>query len=173
MLQVENLVASYDEIVALKGIHLEVREGEVVALIGANGAGKTTVLRVLSGLLRPRRGTIVFRGEVLNGWTPDRIVALWLVDVPEGRHIFPLLTVQGNLLVASHLIPRKAEVRRNLEHVFQLFPRLADRRRQLGGTLSGGSSRCSPSDARSWRSAPDPDGRTLTRTRPHPGRGGG
>jgi branched-chain amino acid transport system ATP-binding protein len=71
MLQVENLVASYDEIVALKGIHLEVREGEVVALIGANGAGKTTVLRVLSGLLRPRRGTIVFRGEVLNGWTPD------------------------------------------------------------------------------------------------------
>ncbi|HXJ83694.1 MAG TPA: ABC transporter ATP-binding protein [Candidatus Methylomirabilis sp.] len=138
MLQVEDLVASYDEVVALKGVSLEVREGEVVALIGANGAGKTTMLRVLSGLLPARRGTVVFRGKVLNGWTPDGIVGLGLVHIPEGRHIFPLLTVEGNLLVAAHLIPQMTEVRRSLDRVFQLFPRLAERRRQHGGTLSGG-----------------------------------
>jgi branched-chain amino acid transport system ATP-binding protein len=138
MLLVEDLVASYDEVVALKGVSLEVREGEVVALIGANGAGKTTMLRVLSGLLPPRKGKVVFRDTVLNGLTPDGIVRLGLVHVPEGRHIFPLLTVEANLLVAAHLIPQMTEVRRNLDRVFQLFPRLAERRRQHGGTLSGG-----------------------------------
>src|SRR5262249_46923250 len=106
MLQVEDLVASYDEVVALKAVSLEVRNGEVVALIGANGAGKTTMLRVLSGLLPVRRGKVVFRNKVLNGLTPDCIVRLGLVHVPEGRHIFPLLTVEGNLLVAAHLIPQ-------------------------------------------------------------------
>ncbi len=138
MLRIEDLAVAYNEVLVLKGISLEVREGEVVTLIGANGAGKTTTLRTISGLLRPQRGTVEFEGNSLNALLPDRVVALGLVHVPEGRRTFPELTVEENLKVGAHLITEMSLVKRNLERVYQLFPQLRERRRQLGGTLSGG-----------------------------------
>ncbi len=139
VLEVCDLDVYYGAIHALKSVSVEVREGEVVTLIGANGAGKTTTLRAISGLLRPRAGTIRFRGRSLVGLDPASIVALGISHAPEGRKIFANLTVQENLDLGAYLRARDRDgVRRDLERVFALFPRLAERRRQLGGTLSGG-----------------------------------
>lgn len=145
LLVVEGLEVAYGPVVALRGIDLEVRGGEVVTLIGANGAGKTTTLRALSGLVRPRRGRILWRGQDLTRLPPHRIVAAGIAHVPEGRRIFANLTVEENLRLAtygSRLAPYGSPGRRavaaRLEEVYALFPRLAERRRQPGGTLSGG-----------------------------------
>jgi branched-chain amino acid transport system ATP-binding protein len=138
MLEVENIHSYYGNIHALKGISLTVEKGEIVTLIGANGAGKTTTLRAISGLLKPREGRVSLEGEDLAPYKPHEIVFKGIAMVPEGRRIFARLTVAENLEMGAYSRKRGAEVNTDLERVFTLFPRLKERRSQLGGTLSGG-----------------------------------
>jgi branched-chain amino acid transport system ATP-binding protein len=138
MLQVENLNVYYGAIYALKGISFRVNLGEIVALIGANGAGKSTTLNTISGILRPREGKVVFENEDITQTAADQIVQKGIVQVPEGRKIFATLTVEENLEMGAFTRKDKTEIGQSLENVFQRFPRLAERRSQLGGTLSGG-----------------------------------
>lgn len=138
MLIVENLEVRYGAVRALKGVSFEIGADEIVCLIGANGAGKSTVLRALSGLAAPAGGRIVFDGEDITGWRPHRIVALGLSQVPEGRRIFANLTVGENLYLGAYLCRDKSRISKDLEHVFGFFPRLREREGQRAGTLSGG-----------------------------------
>jgi branched-chain amino acid transport system ATP-binding protein len=138
VLRLDGVIAAYDDITCLRGVSLEVRRGEIVTLIGANGAGKSTTLKTVSGLLTPRSGTIEFEGRPIAGHGPDAIVALGLVQVPEGRRVFPELSVQDNLRAGAYLVAKRAAVRETLAEVYRRFPRLAERRRQHAGTLSGG-----------------------------------
>src|SRR2546421_6224385 len=138
MLSLKNVDAGYDDALTLRGVSLEVQRGEIVAMIGANGAGKSTTLRTICGFLRPRKGAIEFDGKPITGLTPDRIAALGLVHVPEGRRVFPELTVEENLLAAAYLLRSRAEVRRRLGEAMERFPLLRQRRNQDAGTLSGG-----------------------------------
>ena len=138
MLEITNLVVSYGAITALHGISLSVPEGKVVTLIGANGAGKTTALKTLSGLLRAKSGEMLYHGRNLAGLPPHQIVQLGISHVPEGRMVFANLTVLENLQLGAYLQKDRQVVRRELENVFNLFPRLHERERQLAGTLSGG-----------------------------------
>jgi len=138
VLKLEGVVAAYDDVICLHGVSLEVRRGEIVTLIGANGAGKSTTLKTISGLLAPRAGIIEFDGRTIAGRSPDAIVALGLAQVPEGRRVFPELTVEENLRVGAYLVDRRTKVRGTLSDVYDRFPRLAERRRQFAGTLSGG-----------------------------------
>jgi branched-chain amino acid transport system ATP-binding protein len=138
VLSLKDLDAGYDDALTLRGVSLEVERGEIVAMIGANGAGKSTTLRTICGLLRPRKGSIRFDGRTISGLTPDRVVALGLVHVPEGRRVFPELTVEENLRAAAYLLPGRREVERRLGEAMARFPVLRQRRRQLAGTLSGG-----------------------------------
>ena len=138
MLKVENLHISYGFIEAVKGIDFEVNDGEIVALIGANGAGKTTTMHALSGLLKPKEGTIVLDKKDISKMPANKIVSLGLVQVPEGRHVFASQTVKENLELGSYLRKDKEEIKKDLDHVFELFPRLKERENQLAGTLSGG-----------------------------------
>jgi branched-chain amino acid transport system ATP-binding protein len=138
MLELRDVHSYYGHIHALKGISLSVEKGEIVTLIGANGAGKTTTLRTISGLLHPRHGSIWLEGERLDGLPPEIIVRRGVGQSPEGRQIFPRLTVMENLEMGAYTRNDKEGIRRDLEHVFGLFPRLAERRNQPGGTLSGG-----------------------------------
>jgi len=139
LLKIENLHTSYGHIHALKGIQLEVEEGEIVTLIGANGAGKSTTLRTISGLIHPREGTISFRGQVTNDLPAFKVVALGISHAPEGRQIFSTLTVTENLNMGGYLLGNNKEaLAENRRRVFELFPRLEERQHQLGGTLSGG-----------------------------------
>ena len=136
MLEVKNLEVNYGVIKAIKGISFEVNEGEVIALIGANGAGKSSTLRAISGLVKPRGGKILYRGEDITGKNPTEIVSKGVTLVPEGRRIFADLTVKENLKVGAYL--RKDDISEDMEWVFNLFPRLREREWQAGGTLSGG-----------------------------------
>lgn len=138
MLEMENLHVYYGGIHALQGLSLSVPEGKVVTLLGANGAGKTTTLRAIMGLVRPREGKITLNGVALVGKRPYEIVRLGLSMAPEGRRIFPDLTVRENLLLGAYARTDTAGVSRDLEFVFSLFPRLKERQGQRGGTLSGG-----------------------------------
>ncbi|MCX7838108.1 MAG: ABC transporter ATP-binding protein [Anaerolineae bacterium] len=138
MLQVNDIHSYYGNIHALKGISLTVDKGEIVTLIGANGAGKTTTLKTISGLLHPRHGTITLEGERIDGLRPHEIVMRGVVQAPEGRKIFGALTVLENLEMGAYARTDPAAIARDLDFVFHLFPRLAERRNQLGGTLSGG-----------------------------------
>ena len=138
MLEVRNLHVHYGSIRALKGISLEVKKGEMVALIGANGAGKTTLLNTLSGFNRPKQGEILFRGREVRGLAPNEIVARGMVQVPEGRSILTQMTVLENLEMGAYIRKDSQEVRRDLDKTLERFPRLQERRAQLGGTLSGG-----------------------------------
>ena len=137
MLEVEALSVAYGQRRALDGVSLRVAEGEIVTLLGANGSGKSTTLRAISGLVRPQRGRVVFRGQDLARWSADRIVAAGIAHVPEGREIFPDFSVLENLLVGGHLVAR-AEIAGRLETAWTLFPALRERRAQRAGTLSGG-----------------------------------
>ncbi|MBI3454623.1 MAG: ABC transporter ATP-binding protein [Candidatus Rokubacteria bacterium] len=137
-LVVDGLRAGYGDVEVLRGVSFEVGPREVVALVGANGAGKTTTLRAISGLIRPAAGAIRFAGARLDARRPHEIVARGLLQVPEGRKIFPSLTVQENLDLGAYLPAAKARRAQTLAHVFALFPILAERRRQAAGTLSGG-----------------------------------
>jgi len=138
MLEIRNLQTFYGSIQALKDVSIQVSEGEIITLIGANGAGKTTTLMTISGILRPRSGSIFFLGKPIHDKSPDKIVSYGISQVPEGRRIFPRLTVTENLDMGAFLRRDKAELKRDLEHIFELFPILAARRHQAGGTLSGG-----------------------------------
>jgi branched-chain amino acid transport system ATP-binding protein len=137
-LRVEGVVSGYGQIMAIKGISLHVETGEIVALIGANGAGKSTTLRTVSGLLRPRAGEIWFEGRRIDRVPPHQIVALGISQSPEGRKIFGRLSVMENLRLGAYQRRAPAEVEQDLEYVLTLFPRLRERIRQDGGTLSGG-----------------------------------
>jgi len=138
VLSLEGVYAGYDDALTLHGVSLEVKRGEMVAMIGANGAGKSTTLRTICGFLRPKRGSIEFDGHSIAGLTPDRIAALGLVHVPEGRRVFPDLSVEENLLAAAYLLRDRREVQRRLAEVVERFPWLRERRKQPAGTLSGG-----------------------------------
>jgi len=138
LLELQDIHSYYGHIHALQGISLTVNEGEIVTLIGANGAGKSTTLRTISGLIKPRNGTIRLKGQDIAGMPPHQIVTLGVGHVPEGRGIFPRLTVQENLEMGAYTINNPAEVSRRMEAVFILFPRLKERVHQKGGTLSGG-----------------------------------
>jgi branched-chain amino acid transport system ATP-binding protein len=138
MLRLDDIRTYYGNIQALKGVSLEVKEGEIICLIGANGAGKSTTLMSISGIVPPREGEIYFKHEPITGQPPDEIVKLGVIQVPEGRHIFPGLTVQENLDMGALLRKDKEGMARDLQYVFELFPILKDRRGQAGGTLSGG-----------------------------------
>ncbi len=138
MLKIEKLETYYGNIQALKGIDIEVLDGEIVTLIGANGAGKTTTLMSISGVVPPRSGKITLNGVNITGKAPDEIVPMGIIQVPEGRRIFPDLTVAENLDMGAFLRNDDAEIKRDIEYVFELFPILSQRRNQRGGTLSGG-----------------------------------
>lgn len=138
MLELKNIEAGYGNIPILKKISIDINEGEIITLIGGNGAGKSTTLMTISGILSCRSGEILFYGQKISGLAPDQIVKLGICQVPEGRHIFSELTVQENLDMGAFLRKDKAEIRNDLDYVFSLFPILAERRNQLGGTLSGG-----------------------------------
>lgn len=138
MLEVENLQVYYGAIHAVKGITFHLEKGEIVALIGANGAGKSTSLNTISGLLRPRSGRVVFEGTELNRVSPEQIVQKGIIQVPEGRKIFPRMSVLENLEMGAYCQLDRAVIKRDIEGMFIRFPRLEERRNQLGGTLSGG-----------------------------------
>ena len=138
MLKIENLSISYGAIEAVKNVSFEVNEGEVVTLIGANGAGKTSILRTISGLVRPSEGSISYLGNQIQKTAARKIVADGLAQVPEGRHVFPGLTVLENLEMGAFLNNNKDQNQANLEHVFNRFPRLEERKNQDAATLSGG-----------------------------------
>ncbi len=138
MLKLTNVQAGYGNIQALKNVSLEINKGEIITLIGANGAGKSTTLMTISGVVGCRSGSIFFKGERIDGKAPEEIVKAGLCQVPEGRHIFPELTVKENLDMGAFLRNDTAQIKRDLDFVFSLFPILAERRNQDGGTLSGG-----------------------------------
>ena len=138
MLEIRNLTVNYGAICALRGISCKVEQGEIVTLIGANGAGKTTALRAISGLLKPAGGDILYQGQSIAGWPAHRIVQLGLSHVPEGRMVFANLTVWENLMMGAWLQKDKEVIRRQMEYAFSVFPRLQERRQQVAGTLSGG-----------------------------------
>lgn len=138
LLELRDVCAGYGEVPVLRGASLEVREGSLTALIGANGAGKTTLLRTISGIVKARSGEILFCGERIDALRPDRIVAAGVVQVPEGRRLFPSMSVLENLLIGSSSPPARGRRAQSLAFVFDLFPRLAERRHQATGTLSGG-----------------------------------
>lgn len=138
MLTVENIHVYYNAIHALKGVSFELKEGEIVALIGANGAGKSSSLNTISGLNKPREGRILFEGEEITSLAPQLIVNKRIIQVPEGRKIFPKMTVLENLEMGSFSCDDRKQTKRDLDEMMQRFPRLGERRSQLGGTLSGG-----------------------------------
>ena len=138
MLKVENINVYYGAIHALKGISVEVKQGEIVTLIGANGAGKSTILRTISGLLRAKTGDIVFEGNAIGGMPAEEIVRKGISQVPEGRRIFANMTVAENLELGAYIRSDKAGIRKDIDKVFERFPRLGERRAQVAGTLSGG-----------------------------------
>jgi branched-chain amino acid transport system ATP-binding protein len=138
MLEIKNLTVNYGAINALHGISLQIKQGDIVTLIGANGAGKTTTLRAISGLLKARGGEVVYEGRNITNLRPHEIVKLGISHVPEGRMVFANLTVRENLAMGAYLQRDKDLIRRELESVFGMFPRLQERESQIAGTLSGG-----------------------------------
>ncbi|MFE6836068.1 ABC transporter ATP-binding protein [Streptomyces sp. NPDC057705] len=138
LLKVEDLKVAYGKIEAVKGISFEVNEGEIVCLVGTNGAGKTTTLRTLSGLIKPKSGTITFDGQPLAAVPAHKIVSLGLAHSPEGRHIFPRLTIAENLQLGAFLRTDKEGIEKDVQRAYEMFPILGERRKQAAGTLSGG-----------------------------------
>jgi branched-chain amino acid transport system ATP-binding protein len=138
MLKIKDLVVKYGAAIALDGISLEVDEGEIVALIGANGAGKTTTLKAISGLIVPESGEITFLGKKIGGSRPDVIIRQGITHVPQGRRLFPEMTVLENIMLGAYLRKDKEGIQSSLREIFKLFPALAERKKQRAGTLSGG-----------------------------------
>ena len=136
ILEIRNLVVSYGGIEAVKGIDMDIEQGKIVTLIGANGAGKSTTMKTIAGLVKPKQASITFDGKNIVGLPPDQIVAMGITMVPEGRRVFPNLTVKENLRIGGYL--RKDNLSKDLDYVYSLFPRLKEREWQLAGTLSGG-----------------------------------
>ena len=138
MLELKNIKTFYGNIQALKDVSIQISEGEIITLIGANGAGKSTTLMSISGIVPPRSGEILFMGQPIQDLPPNDIVSLGISQVPEGRRIFPFLTVAENLDMGAFLRNDKDEIKSDIEYIYELFPILAERRNQAGGTLSGG-----------------------------------
>ncbi|SDJ05693.1 ABC transporter ATP-binding protein [Lutimaribacter saemankumensis] len=138
LLEVRNLETFYGPIMAIRGVSLEVHKGSVVTVLGANGAGKTTLLKTISGIMDPEKGEILFQGKHIEGWEPHKVVRAGIVHVPEGREVFPLLTVEENLNLGAYTRSDKSSIAKDKELVFEYFPILAERRNQEAGTLSGG-----------------------------------
>ena len=138
MLEISDLVGGYGNVQILNGASLKVAPGQIVALLGGNGTGKSTLLKATSGLIRPWRGTITFDGERIDGWRPDRIVKRGLVQVTQGKEAFPAMTVEENLKLGAYTVRERARIAEGLERVYSYFPVLKDKRKQLSGTLSGG-----------------------------------
>jgi branched-chain amino acid transport system ATP-binding protein len=138
MLEVKDLHVSYGAINAVKGISFEVQQGETVALIGSNGAGKSTTLRTISGLEKAKSGSIIFQGQELTKLKPYQIVELGIAHVPEGRRVFSRMSVKENLLMGANIIKDRSKIKRDIERVYEIFPRLHERMNQQAGTLSGG-----------------------------------
>ena len=138
ILEIRNLVVSYGGIEAVKDISIDVEEGQIITLIGANGAGKSTTLKSIAGIVKPKNASIKFMGEEIVGKTPDYIVSKGVTLVPEGRRVFSNLTVAENLKIGAYLKKNKAQIKEDMEYVYSLFPRLKEREWQLAGTLSGG-----------------------------------
>ena len=138
MLELKDIKTYYGNIMALKGVSLEVGEGEIITLIGANGAGKTTTLMSISGIVPPRSGEVLFEGKAIHSLPPEEVVGLGICQVPEGRRIFPYLTVAENLDMGAFLRNDSERIKQDIEYIYALFPILAERRHQAGGTLSGG-----------------------------------
>jgi branched-chain amino acid transport system ATP-binding protein len=138
LLKLVNVKTFYGNIQVLKGINIEISEGEIITLIGANGAGKTTTLMSISGIVPPKAGEILFMDQPIHKLSPDKIVSLGISQVPEGRHIFPELTVKENLHMGAFLRTDKNGIKDDMKYIFELFPILTQRRHQAGGTLSGG-----------------------------------
>lgn len=138
MLKVDNIDVSYGDVQVLFDVSLDIKAGELVAVIGANGAGKTTLLRTISGILTPQKGSIKFEDKVISTQPPNKTVAAGIIQVPEGRLLFPHMTVRENLKMGAYLTNNKETVNERLEMVNEMFPRLKEREKQLAGTLSGG-----------------------------------
>lgn len=138
LLEIKNLESFYGPIMAIRGVSLKVDKGQIVTVLGANGAGKSTLLKTISGIMDPEKGEVLFNGKPIQGQEPHRIVDHGIVHVPEGREVFPLLTVDENLSLGAYTRSDKAEIERDREMVFDYFPILAERRGQEAGTLSGG-----------------------------------
>ena len=138
MLKVRDLVVAYGGIEALKGISIDVPDGQIVTLIGANGAGKSTLLRTIMGLVKPQSGTVEYNEETLNGLNSQRIVSRGITLVPEGRRVFPNLTVLENLRIGAYLRKDEDGIAKDIKRIYELFPRLEERHWQMAGTLSGG-----------------------------------
>jgi len=138
LLEVKDLEVFYGVIQAIKGISFEVNKGEIVTLIGANGAGKTTTMQSIMGLIHPKAGTVTYNGQVINGVPSHKIVKLGMTQVPEGRRIFSELTVYENLLMGAYTERDKDRIKADLDYIYELFPRLSERKNQIAGTLSGG-----------------------------------
>jgi branched-chain amino acid transport system ATP-binding protein len=138
LLEIKNLESFYGPIMAIRGVSLKVNKGQIVTVLGANGAGKSTLLKTISGIMDPEKGEVLFNGRPIQGQEPHRIVDQGIVHVPEGREVFPLLTVDENLSLGAYTRSDKAEIERDRQMVFEYFPILAERRNQEAGTLSGG-----------------------------------
>ena len=170
MLTVEHLAVFYGDMQALWDVSLAITEGEIVTLMGSNGAGKTTTLNTISGLLRPRQGSITFVGQERQRESPQRIVEAGLIHIAEGRELFPYMTVLENLDLGAFAKRARRQRRQTLEYVLDLFPRLRERRQQLAGTLSGGEQQMvAIGRGLMARSASAHARRTLPRTRTAPG----
>jgi branched-chain amino acid transport system ATP-binding protein len=138
MLEISGLNVYYGAIHALKGINLKVNQGEIVTLIGSNGAGKTTTLKTISGILKPTEGKVLFQGNEINKLNANKLVSLGIAHVPEGRRVFGSMSVMENLEMGAYTRTDKAEVKKDFDKIFKLFPRLLERKEQMAGTLSGG-----------------------------------
>ena len=138
ILKIDNLESFYGPIMAIRGVSLEVHKGQIVTVLGANGAGKTTLLKTISGIMDPEKGSISLYGEFIQGLEPDKVVGKGVTHVPEGRELFPLLSVEDNLMMGAYTRSDTAGIAQDLEIVYEYFPILRDRRGQEAGTLSGG-----------------------------------
>ena len=138
LLKIRNIETYYGPIMAIKGVSLDIEEGSIVTILGANGAGKTTILKTISGVMEPEKGTIEFNGERIDRLLPSKIVEMGISQVPEGREVFPDLTVRENLMMGSYLRSDRDGIKKDLEVIFDYFPILQDRPNQLAGNLSGG-----------------------------------
>ncbi len=138
LLKVDNLESFYGPIMAIRGVSLEVHQGQIVTVLGANGAGKTTLLKTISGVMDPEKGTVALKGDEIQGSAPDAIVRKGVVQVPEGREIFPILSVEDNLKMGAFTRSDRAEIAADMQLVYEYFPILKERRTQEAGTLSGG-----------------------------------
>ena len=138
LLNAENLETYYGKVLALRGASIELFEGEVVAVLGANGAGKTTLLKTIAGALRPKSGTVVYRGERVDGFSAERLVRKGMAMVPEGRRVFQSLTVHENLVMGGFTVRSRSELHEDIDRMYEMFPVLREKRKHLAGSLSGG-----------------------------------